>query len=196
MREAEAEAARMGQDASAASAVYTFIPRSEFLTWFIISLIVCIGALPLLFTWLGTLDVPLFRAFGSYQFVPLWPSHAIAMIVGVMGVLSALLLIPAVAILFSQSATLAVQADDQGLHDRRGTQDVVLAWDAIDSMTRTVDDEGEITYTVVGNYGRTVITWSTGNALPPDDALPLPAVAPEQLAAIVAARSGKPVIAR
>ncbi|MGZ3664935.1 MAG: hypothetical protein ACXVDA_10680 [Ktedonobacterales bacterium] len=192
----ETESVRLRQDVSVASAVYTFAPRSELLKWFFISLTVCIGGLPVLFAWLGTLDISLFRAFRSYQFVPLWPAQDIAVIVGVMGVLSVLVLIPAVALLFSQSPTLAVQADAQGLHDRRETQDEVLAWDAIDSMTRTVDDEGEITYTVAGNYGRTVITWSTANALPPNDALPLPAVTPEQFAAIVAVRSGTPVIAR
>ncbi len=190
------EGAIADQDAQHTYAVYTFIARSQALAGFVVSLLIFLAALPLLFAWFGTLDIPVLHMFHAVQFSPLWPAQAAAVLVGFLGVVGLLVGAVAGAVFFSQAGSLAVQADAEGMRDRRGAKDATLAWDAVDVITRSTDDEREIGYTVAGNYARTIIRWSTRNALPPNPALPLPSVTPEQFAAIVVARSGKQLTIR
>lgn len=178
-------------DAQQTCAVYISIPRSQILTVFFASLLVCLAALQLLFAWFGTLDMPALYVFHAVQFSSPWPSQAAAVLVGLFGVAGLFVFVLAATPFFANPVTLDVQADTEGLRNRGGTKDAFLPWDAIDSITRSAEVDGEIRYIVVGDYARNTITWSTTYALPANASLPLPAVTPNQLAAIVVARSGK-----
>lgn len=192
----DADGAIADQDTQHTYAVYTVITRSQALAACTVSLLICLAALPILFAWFGMLDIPVLHVVRTVQFATLWPAQAAAVLVGFGGVVGLFVLVVTTALFFVKPAWPDVQVDAEGLRDRRGTKDVALAWDTIDSISRSADDEGDIRYTVAGNYARAIIRWSTRNALPQNPALPLPSVTPEQFAAIVVARSGKPLVTR
>lgn len=156
------------------------------------SLLAWLAALQLLFAWLGTLGL---SALQAIRFSSLWPSQAVDIVVALVGGAGLLVFVIGAATFFLKPRKSHVYADAEGVH-KDAWEELFLAWDAVDGITRSADDEGEIRYTVTGNYARTIIRWSTQNALPPNPAFPLLAVTPEQFAEIVAKRSGKEIAIR
>ncbi len=181
------------QDSQQAYAIYTTITRSSILAALLISLLAWLAALQLLFAWLGMLGVSTFRAI---QFSPLWPSQSVAIVVALIGGAGLLVFIATIATFFAKPRTPVVYADAEGIHTDNIADKLFLAWDAVDGITRSPSDTRHEVYTVIGNYGRTKITWSDRSATPAQADLRFHAVTPEQFAAIVVARSGKQLTVR
>lgn len=181
-------ATTIDQDSRQTYVVYTAFPRSMTLTILFSSLLIWLAALPLLFAWLGTLGM---SAFQALQLSHLWPSQAAAVLVGFAGGVGLLICAFAAVGLSTTSDSIDVQADAEGLRAPGASKDSFLPWDAVDVMTLSAQDDSSYTYTAIGDYARTTITWPASSATPARADPRFIAVTPEQFAALVVARSGK-----
>jgi hypothetical protein len=90
-------------------------------------------------------------------------------------------------------ASSTVRADAVGVTRRIGKASTSLAWDDIERVSASSRRGRMSAYSVTGNLGRTIISWPAQSSalralMPAPDAMP---VTPEELAALVASRSGK-----
>lgn len=96
------------------------------------------------------------------------------------------------------AATIAIRADKDGLTTGRGRRQQLMVWSSVQDISWGLVGRGQFAYLVNSDVPTIQFSWPAGPqvaraTLPSDGAMPIGA---DELAALVAARIGKPVQVR
>jgi len=97
----------------------------------------------------------------------------------------------------ARAATTSIRADKDGLTTRTGPSEQLMAWSSVQDISWGLGAGGKFAYLVKSDVPTLQISWVAGlqpSAIPPSDgAIP---IGPDELAALVAARTGKSIRVR
>lgn len=97
----------------------------------------------------------------------------------------------------TRAATTRIRADKDGLTTRTGPSEQLMAWSSVQDISWGLGVGGKFAYLVKSDVPSFQISWVAGpqpSVIPPSDgAIP---IGPDELAALVAARTGKPIRVR